>query len=154
MIHRTIAVVAILAMIGWDTSAFALNGFEVTYLTGTVQGANQGMPGLLDNTATNALHFQGNASQFSIPFTNIRSYQYREETKFRLGVLPAIAVGMLKARSKVHTVSISWQGERGVPEVVTLQMSKHTAEGLMTLLRTRAERACQPAWAKSCTGGF
>jgi hypothetical protein len=154
MIHKTIAVAAILAMIGWDTSAFALNGFEVTYVTGTVQGANQGIAGVLENTAANELHFQGNASEFSIPYTKIRSYQYREETRFHLGVLPAIAVGMVKARSKIHTVSIAWQGERGVSEVVTLQMSKHTAEGLMTLLRARAERACQPAWAKSCSANF
>jgi hypothetical protein len=150
----SIVVVVMLAMIGWDTVAYALDGFAVTYTTGTVEGARQGVGGVLENTEAAGLRFQGDGNSFLIPYARIRSYQYREETKYRMGILPMIALGLVKARSKVHSVTISWQGDRGVPEVVRLEMSRHTAEELMAILRVRAERACQPSWAKSCSAGF
>jgi hypothetical protein len=151
---RSGVILVMLAMAGCDPAAYAVNGFQVTYATGTVDGARQGVGGVLENTEAAGLRFRGDSGTFLIPYAKIRSYEYHEEGKYGLGVVPWIALRLVAARLKMHLVTITWQGDRNVPEVARLAMSKDTAEGLMAVLRARAERACEPRSAKSCSAGF
>lgn len=124
-------------------SALAATGQAATYVSGSLQETKPGTAGTLDMTAPATLDFHmSDGGQFSIPFAAIGNYEYREESKFHLGVLPAIAVALVKKRAKVHFVTMSWKGNRGATEVATLEMSKTAANGLMSLLRVRVPGTC------------
>jgi hypothetical protein len=131
--------------------AVALDGPEAHYLGGTAPGVKEGSTGTLDTTLATALEFHAVGAGFSIPYTGVKVYKYKEENRFRLGVLPAIAVGMLKARSKRHLVTISWKDASGVSQVVT--PSKDDALGLMALLRARSTQACKVKVGPPCADG-
>ena len=122
----------------------------MTYVNGTVPGLSQGVQGSLDATQIDALVFQSGDTRFAMPYTRITAYEYRQDTGFRLGILPAMVVPLVKPRAKVHFVIINWLGDRGTQEVVTLQMSKATSDGLMTVLRPRSSNRCPDRWAAGC----
>jgi hypothetical protein len=124
-----------------SVSAMAMDGPEVQYVNGTAPGVKEGSVGMVDTSVATALEFHAGATGFSIPYEGISVYKYREENRFRLGVLATIAVGIVKARSKRHLLTITWKDSNGVAEVVTLEASKDEAIGLVALLRARAAQA-------------
>jgi hypothetical protein len=130
--------------------ALGMDGPEVQYLNGTAPGVKEGTMGTLDTTLPAALGFRAGGAEFSIPYAGVKFYRYREAKRFRLGVLPAIAVGLVKARAQRHVVTISWTDEAGVAEVATLEASKDEARGLVALLRARAPGACAAKMGPSC----
>jgi hypothetical protein len=142
---------AILLVLGLGLSVpAAAQEPDVEYVNGTVQGCKDGTTGTLDMSSPQSLEFRSGSSRFSIPYAEITSVKYREENRFRLGVLPAIAVGLLKARSKRHFVSIAWRHDDDSSEVVTLDASREKTRGLMAVLRVRAPRACPPHPGQAC----
>jgi hypothetical protein len=146
---RGIAVLLLMAMV-MGMPAVATDGPAVEYLNGTAPGVKEGSMGTLNTTLATALEFRAGGAEFSIPYAGVKFYRYREEKRFRLGVLPAIAVGLVKARAQRHLVTISWKDETGVAELVTLEASKDDALGLVALLRARAPRACAAKMGPSC----
>ena len=88
-----------------SVSAMAMDGPEAQYVNGTAPGVKDGSIGTVDTTIATALEFHAGGAGFSIPYAGVQVYKYCEENRFRLGVLPAVAVGILKARSKRHTVT-------------------------------------------------
>jgi hypothetical protein len=146
---RAIAGLVVMGML-LSMPAVAMVGPEVLYLNGTAPGVKEGAVGMVDTTAASALEFHAGGAGFSIPYAGVKSYRYQEEKRFRLGVLPAIAVGLVKARAQRHLVTISWKDESGVPEVVTLETSRDDALGLVVLLRARAPKACAAKMGPSC----
>lgn len=146
---RAIEMLLLVAMLT-SVSALAMDGPEVQYVNGTARGVKEGSIGTVDTTVAKALEFHAGTAVFSIPYDGVKFYRYQEEKRFRLGVLPAIAVGLLKARAQRHLVTISWKDEAGVAEVVTLETSKDDALGLVALLRARAPKACAARMGPSC----
>ena len=114
---------------------------EVTYLSGTVRALPAQAAGKLDITIPAALELEAGASRIDIPYAAIDGYEYREENRFRLGVLPAIAVGALKAREKRHLLTITWKDEAAIAQTATFQMTRDRAEGLIKVLDARAPQA-------------
>jgi len=146
--------VAILLVLGLGLSVTAAaQEPDVEYVNGTVQGWKDGATGTLDMSSPQSLEVRSGASHFFIPYAEITSVKYREENRFRLGALPAIAVGLLKARSKRHFVLIAWRHDDDSSEVVTLDASKEKARGLMAVLRVRAPKACPPRPGQTCGVG-
>jgi hypothetical protein len=133
--------------------ALATDGPEVQYVTGTALGVKEGAVGTLDSSSATALKFQAGAAGFSIPYDGVSVYKYREENRFRLGVLPAIAVGIVKARSKRHLVTIIWKDSQGVAEVATLEASKDDALELIAVLRARSTQSCKGRATQQCPIG-
>lgn len=76
---------------------------EVTYTGGTIPGVAVGSTGRLDTTSETALTFEYGSNRLVIPFAAIQSFRYSTEVTRHLGVLPAIAVGLLKARERGTT---------------------------------------------------
>jgi len=126
---------------------------DVEYITGTVKGLTEGSIGTVDMSSPEALEFHAGSGQFSIPYSEITTVKCHEENRFRLGVLPAIAVGLLKARSKRHLVTIEWRHADAPPQVVTLDSSKQKARGIAAVLRARAPHACPPGPVQGCGFG-
>jgi hypothetical protein len=147
---RKIMAVVLLIGLALDVRAVALGGPEVEYVNGTAPGVKEGTTGTLDTSAPEALEFRSGTAQFSVPYGAVRAYKYREEYRFRLGVLPAIAVGLLKARAKRHFVTVTWKTAEGTPEVATLAASKEDALGLLTVLHARAPQACAVKMGPGC----
>jgi hypothetical protein len=116
---------------------------DVFYVRGTVQTVKEGTAGSIDKAPPAALEFESGTEKFAIPYAAITSFRYHEESKFHLGVLPAIAVGMVTYWAKRSFVTISWSGENSVPQVVTLEASKSAVQGLVELMRARATKACK-----------
>ncbi len=139
---RIISIALTAAIFAVTSPAFAVDEMQITYANGTVPGVPESSTGTLNTSSPAALEFHSGASQFAIPYTAITSYSARDENRFRLGVLPAIAVGVLKARSKRHFVTIAWKDEKGTANVVTFEMSHEHSVGLMSILRVRARKAC------------
>jgi hypothetical protein len=147
---RLFATVLIAALAAGNAPAFAVDDMQVTYSSGTAPGVPNGSSGTLNTTSPTALEFHAASSQFSIPYSAITSFNCHDENRFRLGVLPAIAVGIVKARSKRHFVIITWQDDKGIANVVTLEMSRQRSAGLLSILRARASKDCTKLMSFRC----
>jgi hypothetical protein len=132
------------------TQAHAVEGKEVAYVSGTSQTIKEGVVGVLNTSSATDLVFEAGSGRISIPYTRVVSYQYRQEVKVHLGVLPAIAVGLVKKRARRHLVTIIWQGEGNQREVMTLEVAKTEPQALLALLRARATEACKPKSGQVC----
>jgi hypothetical protein len=130
--------------------AFALDGVHASYASGTVDALQPEAKGTLNTVPAAALEFHAGQSQFSIPYTQIKWFRYKEESKWHLGVLAMIAVGLLAHWEKVDRITIAWSGEQGAPEVATLVLSKQDGEGLVSILQARASHACAPKGSPAC----
>ncbi len=126
---------------------------DVEYVSGTVMGLTEGATGTVDMSSPESLEFHSGSAHFSIPYTEITNVKCREENRFRLGVLPAIAVGLLKARSKRHFVTIEWKHADNPIAVVTLDAPKQKARGIAAVLRARAPVACTSGLSQTCGFG-
>ena len=114
---------------------------DVTYVSGTVNLVSAETSSKLDTTSPSELELVAGSSHASIPYETVTAYEYREENRFRLGVLPAIAVGALKARSKRHLITITWKDEAGVAQTATFDTTRDGARGLVKVLEARSPQA-------------
>jgi hypothetical protein len=122
--------------------AFAMNGTHARYASGTIDSMGQGSAGEIDATSPSALEFHAGASQLSIPYAQITSFNYREESRWHFGVLLTIVVGLLAPWQRVDRISIIWSDDHGTPEVATMVLSKQDGQGLLSILGARAVKAC------------
>ena len=124
-------------------SSFAIDEGHARYVGGTVQGVPAGVIGHLDTTSATSLIFKQSENKVGIPYALIDSYEYSKAVTRHLGVLPAIAVGLVKMRRHSHYFSISYRTETGGPaKIVILEVSKDMPRILRAILRTRAPQAC------------
>ncbi len=115
---------------------------EMTYTSGTVPGVHIGVDGKLETTSPTALEFHSGSGDFQVPYSGITVARYEEENRFRLGALPAIGVGLLKARAKRHLVTITWKDEKGVTQAALFETSKQRSLALLTIVQLRAPQVC------------
>jgi len=126
-------------------SAYGLDEGHARYVGGTVPGTPAGVVGRLDTTSLTALTFEYAGNKVEIPYASIESYEYSKEVTRHLGVLPAIAVGMIKMRRHSHFFSISYRSESGAPaQVVVFEVPKNMPRTLEAILQTRAPGKCKP----------
>lgn len=123
--------------------AAAVEDRQSTYVGGTVSGLSAGMIGRLDTASETALAFEYSGTRLTIPYVVIDSFEYSQEVKRHLGVLPAIAISLVKHRQRRHFFRISYHDERNVPQVVIFEVSKHTPRSLEAVLETRAPQGCK-----------
>src|ERR1035441_4265354 len=124
-------------------SAFALDEGHVRYVGGTVPSVTAGVIGRLDTTSATALTFEHAGNKVEIPYASIESYEYSKDVTRHLGVLPAIAVGLVKMRRHSHYFSISYRTETGGPaQIVVLEVPKDMPRTLRAILNTRAPGTC------------
>jgi hypothetical protein len=139
---KLMAMTLILVLAAGNAPALDVKGMEATYTSGTVPGVRLGVDGTLGTTSPTALEFHSGSGDFSVPYAGITAARCREENRFRLGVLPAIAVGLIKARSKRHLMTITWNDERGVSQAAIFETSKVKSQALLTILRVRSPQIC------------
>jgi len=117
--------------------AAAVEDGQVMYLGGTAPGLKAGTMGQLDTTSDVALIFTQSASRLEIQYSSIQSFAYSSEVTRHLGVLPAIAVGLVRARKHRHFFRISYRDQNGVAQVAVFEVPKHMPLTLQAVLETR-----------------
>jgi hypothetical protein len=126
-----------------STIALAVENDEAMYAGGTILAVAAGTTGHLSTSARDALIFEGPGTRIEIPYASINSFEYTQNVTRHLGVLPAIATGLLRHRQHRHFFRIEFQPESQPPQVVILEVSKHVPKVLQAVLETRAPQGCK-----------
>lgn len=100
--------------------------------------------GKLDTTSQTALNFESPGGKLVIPFEEIDSYEYSQQVARHLGVLPAIAVGLVKRRQRRHFFRITYHDDSKTQQVAIFEVSKETPRSLLAVLQGRAPEGCKP----------
>jgi hypothetical protein len=154
--NRLIAGCLCAVVLAAGVRVYAADGADVTYFGGTAPGIKEGAAGRLDVTDAKELKFQAGSTQLSVPYENVTQVEYREENRFKLGVVGTAVVGILKAREKVHTVTITWKDDKDTASVATLEMTKDRATGLLDILKARTHAVpsvCEARFNRTCMQG-
>jgi hypothetical protein len=122
----------------------AVEDGKVMYAGGTVPALAAGVVGRLDITSAVALTFEYSGTKLLIPYSAIESFEYSTEVTRHLGVMPAIAVGLVKMRRHRHYFRISYRGPDNVSQVVVFEVPKHMPRTLQAVLAARTPRICKP----------
>lgn len=123
--------------------ACALTNGNVIYRGGTLVNIAIGTVGRLDTASDTSLIFEFEGGRLAIPYAAIDSYRYSKEVTHHLGVLPAIAIGLVKARQHRHRFRISYRDEKG-SQVAIFEVPKATPGILEAILQARAPATCKP----------
>jgi hypothetical protein len=134
---------ALLLILTLALPAAAVENDQVMYAGGTIPTMKAGTIGHLDTTSETALFFEHPGGKLSIPFADIQSFAYDKEVTRHLGVLPAIAVGLLKMRQHSHFFRISYRDDKG-DQVAIFEVSKQMPRVLQAVLASRSPSACKP----------
>ncbi len=127
----------------------AVDDGHVMYAGGTVPGLPAGVVGRLDTTSEESLTFEYLGTKVLIRYSEIDSFEYSTEVTRHLGVMPAIAVGLVKMRQHRHYFRISYRSIDNVSQVVVFEVPKHMPRTLQAVLVARAPQACK---AGTCVG--
>jgi len=146
---------SLLVVLFSSVAAHALEPNQAVYIGGSAAVAPD-TAGTLDTTSPAALVFRfkksdGTAGEIGIDYASIRSVTPHSEVTHRLGVAPAIAVGLLAARQRRYFVTITWTDPGGIPEVVQMEVARRDQQPLVAVIHARMPRMC-PAAAKPCIG--
>lgn len=133
---------ALLFLLAVSVPAGAIDDGQVLYVGGTVPNLKAGEIGRLNTTSETALSFDYSGGAFSIPYANIASFEYHEEVARHLGVLPAIAVGLVKARQHKHFFRITYRDSGTANQVAVFEVSKQMSPALAAVLYARAPLGC------------
>jgi hypothetical protein len=133
-------------------SAAALDDGQVRYMGGTVPGVAAGVVGRLDTTSETSLTFEHAGSKVSIPYASIDSYEYSNEVTRHLGVLPAVAVALMKIRRHSHFFRLTYRDPGStVQQIVVFEVPKHMPPTLQAILEARVPGRRKPYYQPSLT---
>jgi len=116
----------------------AVDDGQVMYVGGTVAALKEGVSGKLDATSPKVLSFDYSGGKLIIPFEMIDSFEYSRQVARHLGILPAIAVGLVKHRQSRHFFRISYHDESKAPQVAIFEVIKEMPHVLRDILQARA----------------
>jgi hypothetical protein len=133
---------ALFLVVSLSAVAVLAEDLPVAYAGGTVPSLTLGTTGRLVTTQAISLVFEHSGGSVTIPYDKIQSFEYSREVARHLGVLPAIAVGLIKRRQSRHFVRITYFGEGGLPQVAVFEVPKQMPQVLLAVLRTKAPQGC------------
>jgi hypothetical protein len=89
-------------------------------------------------TSQTELVFVSSSVRLVIPYASIDSYDHSQQVTHHLGVLPAIAVSLVKKRQRKHFLRIAYHDEKKMPLT------------LLAILQQRAPQGCKPQPYSEC----
>jgi len=128
----------------------AVDDGDVSYVGGTVENLKEGSPGKLDITSQTELVFVSSSVKLVIPYASIDSYDHSQQVAHHLGVLPAIAVSLVKKRQRQHFLRIAYHDEIKTPQVAIFEVPKQMPLTLLAILQQRAPQGCKPQPYSKC----
>ena len=146
--RTAITVSALLITLLIALPAHALDPNQAVYIGGSAAIAPDTL-GTLYTTSPTALlfHFKqldGTSAQVSINYGGVHSVNASNEVTHRLGVAPAIAVGLLAARQRRYFVTLTWTDEAGIAQAAEIEVPRQEQQPLVTLIRARMPQRCAP----------
>ena len=139
--RRLLLALLVLAAVA-PAHAAPVEGTQVMYVGGSIPGLPAGTLGTLDTQREDALVFQHPNGKLEIPYLSIQSFGYSERLARRMGVVPTIAVVLVKRRQRRHFVEVSFRGADGSAQAVVLEVSKEMAQPVTAVLTARAPKPC------------
>jgi hypothetical protein len=82
--------------------------------------------------------------RLAIPYASIDSYEHSQQVAHHLGVLPAIAVSLVKKRQRKHFLRIAYHDESKTPQVAIFEVPKKMPLTLLAILQQRAPQGWKP----------
>ena len=144
---KTFPVLLLLLFVSFH--AHAVENGQVMYVGGTVTSLKEESLGKLDTTSQSAITFESSGTKILIPYAVIDSFEYSKPVAHHLGVLPAIAVGLVKQRRHRHYLRIAYHEDDNSKQVVIFEVPKDMPRALLAILQVRAPQGCKPqAYAK------
>jgi hypothetical protein len=133
--------------------AFAVETGQVAYAGGSL-GLAQGTVGSFDLVSPGALVFKyagagAPAGEVAIEYKKISGFSYSTEVTHHLGVVPAIAVGLVRRRERKHFLTIRFADSTGTGQAVVFEIAKNDPPALLAVLHARAPQVCG-AGASNC----
>lgn len=141
---------ALCLLLAMSVPVGAVEGNEVMYAGGTVSNIQNGAIGRLDTTSPTSVTFEYSGNKLVIPYAKIVSFEYSQEVARHLGVLPAIAVGMVKKRQRKHYFRLSFQDDSGAAEIAVFEVSKRAPKTLLPILQSHSPQACHQTKSSAC----
>lgn len=141
---------ALCLILAFSRLALAVDDGDVLYVGGTVLSPKAGSSGKLDKTSQTELIFVSSSARLVISFASIDSYEYSQRVAHHLGVLPAIAVGLVKKRQRKHFLRIAYHDESKTPQVAIFEVPKNMPLTLLAILQERAPQGCKPQPFEKC----
>src|SRR5206468_1187443 len=105
---------------------------------GTIPGIKPDALGAFALESESDFTFEYQGGKLAIPYSRITRYNYTREVTVHLGVVPAVAVSLLKRRSRQHFVEISFTDEHDAKQVAVFEVSKGMPMVVMPVLQGRA----------------
>lgn len=126
--------------------AFAIEPGHAAYSGGTA-GVATDTSGTLDTTSPAMLIFRynqpnGSPGQIAIDYTKIRSIESRHDVVRHLGFLPALTVGLVAARQRHYTLSITYADSADVMQVAIFEVAQREQTTLQRIVKARAPQSC------------
>ena len=141
---KKLMALCLLMMMTMTLPVAAADDGQVTYTGGTIPAITAGSTGRFDTRSDTALTFEYGSNKLVIPFAAIQSFELSTEVTHHLGVLPAIAVGLLKAREHRHYFRISYRDANDVSQVGVFEVPKKMPRMLQAVLQSRVPQTCRP----------
>ena len=135
--------VALFLLLAMTLPAAAVEDGQAMYSGGTVPTLTAGLFGRLNTTSETSLTFEYGSNKLVIPYATIESFQYSTEVTHHLGVLPAIAVALLKQRERRHFFRVSYRDTNSVSQVAIFEVPKRMPRTLQSVLQARAPQRCR-----------
>lgn len=121
----------------------------VTYIGGTVPNLKSETEGHLDLSEPASLAFAYPSGKLTIDFPAIESYEYSRQVVHHLGVLPAIAVGLVKARKQSHLLRITYRDVNNTTQIAVFRIPKQMPRTLLPVFEARVPQAARPCAASA-----
>jgi len=130
------------AVLMLSISCMAIGQTQVRYVGGTLDNSKAGTLGQFDMSSPGSITYETGKSRFTIPYEQIVSYQYNEEVSHRLGVLPSIAVGLVKHRQHRHVFTIVYLTDQQTKQIAVFEVPKQAAESVKAVLDAKGIHTC------------
>lgn len=153
----TMGALALVLGLPLSARAFGVETGQVAY-TGGSAGVARDTLGVLDTISPTTLVFKfkgadGKPGQIDIPYKDIHSFSYHNDVVHPLGILPLIAVSLVKARERKHIFSIDYADSAGATQVAIFEVASRDQRAFREILRARSPQICsKPSLA--CGGSY
>jgi phosphatidylglycerophosphate synthase len=135
---------ALVLTLAASRSFAAVEGNEVAYMGGT-SSVPSGTVGTLDLSSPTTFIFLGRTPgvQVTIPYAQVACFAYETELTHHLGVLPAIAVGIVRTRKHRHFVTIEYTDESRKQQMAVFEVTKDLPRVIVPLLSEKVQQRCR-----------
>lgn len=137
-------IATLLLLVAASIPLTAQEGQTVIFAGGTVPSLKSETSGHFEISDPAALAFVYPSGKLSIPFQRVNSNEYSEQVVHHLGVLPLIAVSLVRARKKFHLLSITYQDPNDTSQIAVFRISKRMPSTLLPVLQARIPQVTHP----------